>query len=137
MVVYKRVKPPPGHPLAELVSSSGPPPLEPDARYIRTLVACLKGWRSRAQWKDTGEIPDEREVIDDPIANHTLADLCGLTPETVSAQMREALKAAGKAVKKGGAGINREWTHNELRLACAHLPKAKLKKYLISVGFGN
>lgn len=48
---YKRVKPPPGHPLAELVSSSGPPPLEPDERYIRGFVACLKGWRSRAQWE--------------------------------------------------------------------------------------
>lgn len=47
---YKRVKPPPGHPLAELVSSTGPPPLEPDERYIRGFVACLKGWRARCGW---------------------------------------------------------------------------------------
>ena len=63
---YKRVKPPPGHPSAELVSSSRPPLPEPDERYIRGLVACLKGWRSRAQWKATGAVPREREAIDDP-----------------------------------------------------------------------
>ena len=137
---WKKAKPPAGSFAEKLMSmsSGGPPPLpEPDARFVQTLVVCLKGWRSRAQWKATGEVLDKREVIDDPIANHKLADLCDLDPDTVSIQMRKALIAAGRAVKTGGAGISRDWTHDQLRAAYAHLPDARLQKYLDSVGFGK
>lgn len=42
---YKRVEPPPGHPLTDLVSNE-PKHREPDERYIKGLVACLMGWRA-------------------------------------------------------------------------------------------
>lgn len=47
---YKSVQPPPKHPLARLVSND-PPEDEPDERFVRQLLGCLKGWRSRAQWE--------------------------------------------------------------------------------------
>lgn len=45
---YKRVAPPPDHPLAGLVSKE-PKHQEPDDRYIKGLVACLMGWRALAK----------------------------------------------------------------------------------------
>lgn len=59
----KKAIPPPGHWAEKLVSmSSGKPSLpEPDERFVRTLVVCLKGWRSRAQWRATSEVSTERD----------------------------------------------------------------------------
>lgn len=86
------------------------------------------------------QTPPKRNVdgIADPIANCTLADLCGMSPNTVSVQMRKALAAAGKAIKTVAAGGSRYWSHDELRAACPHLPKGKpLQEYLVSMGFGK
>lgn len=86
------------------------------------------------------QTPPKRNVdgIADPIANCTLADLCGMSPNTVSVQMRKALAAAGKAIKTVTAGGSRSWSHDELRAACPHLPKDKpLQEYLVSMGFGK
>lgn len=67
---WQKSKPPPGSWAEKLQQqlgsmSRGPRFPEPDASFVQTLVMCLKGWRARAQWKLTSEIPDERVVIDD------------------------------------------------------------------------
>jgi len=72
---WQKSKPPPGSWAEKLQQqlgsmSRGPRFREPDASFVQTLVMCLKGWLSRAQWKASGEVPGERDVIDDPPSAH-------------------------------------------------------------------
>ena len=96
--------------------------IEPQEAYFRP--------KDNGQKKKEQDADNERLIISFPIANHELAKLCDLDPDTVSSQMRKALGKAGKAIKKGGQGIDREWSIDECCIAYHHLPKGKLKIYL-------
>ena len=77
--------------------------------------------------RETGDLVAQ---VDDPIANHALADLVGLSRTSISKQIRKALHKAGIACKKVEPGHKRSWSHAELRSAYPNLPDGELKKWV-------
>ncbi|MCH8824239.1 MAG: hypothetical protein IH984_12140 [Planctomycetes bacterium] len=135
---YKSVVLPPDHPLFPLqqfASKSTSLRDEPDERYIKGLVACLKGWRALNNApSEHGEVgADDGGVFPDPIENHDLAMRCGYTDlATMSDQIKKALSDAGQALPKVRRGGSLWWSHCQLKKALPMLPLSRLKKFLES-----
>lgn len=135
---HKRVVLPPDHPLFPLqqfASTNTSLRDEPDERYIKGLVACLKGWRALNNApSEHGEVgTNEGGVLPDPIENHDLAMRCGYTDfATMSKQIKKALSDAKQALPKVERGGSLSWSHYQLNKALPKLPSGKLKKFLES-----
>lgn len=111
--------------------------LSDDANTLAS-VQVRSATRPRVADPPVETIDPSHQSIPDPVGNAELTRLAGLQDANyVSRQIRAALKEAGKAVKSGGSGHDREWTHRNLRDAYPNLPHGKLKKLLRQTGFAN
>lgn len=95
--------------------------------------------QSNARWfcDHVGRMMDQPEHLSDPIGNADLSRRAQLTGDHVSNQIKEALRKADQALKRGGRGHNVNWTHRQLHAAFPYLPDGKLKKLLKRVGFAE